>query len=70
MTTEQLVHAALNNAWEGGNQEFIRTTTPENIAADLTTCDADLEDFLPEDLLPHVRSWLASKCVAPHSEPC
>jgi hypothetical protein len=58
-TIERMVYQALDNARENGyDQRFL---TPEDIAHDLTDCDADLGGAHVNDLLPHIASWMAER---------
>lgn len=59
--TQELVHAALDRAVDGGHGQFASEADPIVVAADLARCDTDLELFNAEDLLPHVLSWRAAR---------
>lgn len=58
MDIRQLVFEALTNAVEE-NQYDLMSWTDEAIAADLVTCDADLENQDPSTLVPFIQEWRA-----------
>lgn len=54
-----LVPAALNQAYENGYD--LTEWASIAIACDLIDLDSDYEGCEPDDLLPHVVKWLASR---------
>lgn len=59
---EKIVHDNLNNAVAGGYTS-IREWTPEQIVDDLLSYASDCGDKTPDELLPHVRTWLEKNRV-------
>jgi hypothetical protein len=57
------VTESLGNALMSGYEELLRLP-PREVAADLSACDADLEDVPVEHLLPHVRAWQREREVS------
>lgn len=57
MDLEKQVHASLDNAVENG-YDMRHGWTPEQIAEDIGDYDSDLQGRQPEELVPHIRSWL------------
>lgn len=59
MDVRTSVFEALDNALENGYDPRLQPT--EEVAVELTSFDADLEDFEPATLVEHVEAWKASK---------
>jgi hypothetical protein len=64
MALREQVYQSLDNAVANGYVENFEQTgksiydvDPTVLAADTLDCDADLDDFAIEDLLPHVIAW-------------
>lgn len=57
-TLRERVERALTNAVDNGYAEQLRCLNAEQLARDLITCDADLEDETVEDIIPLAREWL------------
>ena len=59
---ENIVHDNLESAQENGAFEkggYLRGFSAEEIAHDMVNCSADAEQFDPEELVPHVRTWMS-----------
>ena len=59
MHIRNAVYAALNNAVDNGYDMAMLTC--EEISEDLRTYDADLEEYLPEDLMQSIEDWKYGK---------
>ncbi len=58
MNLQQVVNYALNNATDNGFfSELHLELTIEEVAVDLATYDADLEDVPVENLIPCIIQW-------------
>jgi hypothetical protein len=53
------VFEALQNAVDNGYGNFVFVADPDEVAADLCDCCADLEDEDPGNLVPFVQEWRA-----------
>lgn len=59
----ELIHAALDNAYEGGYGDEMLTDTVDNVVISLIDYDADIGELRPDvmDVIPHVESWRTSR---------